>query len=95
MAPRPGVYFLRIDSIQTFGPIPYRRQATDSIHGFAVVLLELNQAFNQRLKRCFFVSYSENRFCAFYIVALYLNYAHLIMKKALTLGANYDKIFFE
>ena len=26
------------DSIQTFGLIPYRRQAADFIHGFAVIL---------------------------------------------------------
>ena len=28
---------LRIDSIQTFGLIPYRRQAADSIHAFGVI----------------------------------------------------------
>ena len=29
---------LRIDSIHPFGMIPYRRQAADFIHGFAVIL---------------------------------------------------------
>ena len=32
------VSFLRIDSIQLFVLIPYRRQAADFIHGFAVIL---------------------------------------------------------
>ena len=34
---RQCVSFLRIDSIQTYGLIPYRRQAADYIHGSAVI----------------------------------------------------------
>ena len=33
-----GVFLLRIDYIHHFVMIPYRRQAADSIHGFAVIL---------------------------------------------------------
>ena len=53
---------LRIDYIQHFVLIPYRRQAADSIHGSAVILLELNQVFNQRLKRCFLFRIRKNAF---------------------------------
>ncbi len=32
-----GCISRRLDSIRPYGPIPYRRQAADSIHGFAVI----------------------------------------------------------
>jgi hypothetical protein len=41
----PMVHFLRLDSIQRFALIPYCL-LTDSIHGFAVIKLGVNQVFS-------------------------------------------------